>query len=131
MVKNSKWPIVKMTEKRYNVTVVRKDILIMIELRVVIDKIDYDSLAGLLAPVIEEQIKMGGIPVWAKLLFLGRGINEDSVKSFLQKLPEGAKDSLASSVINSNGDKVCEMLEKFARENGVRLKVKKATAEKL
>ena len=131
MVKNSKWPIVKMTEKRYNVTVVRKDILIMIELRVVIDNIDYDSLAGLLAPVIEEQIKSGVIPAWAKLLFLGRGINEDSVKSFLQKLPEGAKDSLASSVINSNGDKVREMLEKFARENGVRLKVKKATAEKL
>ena len=100
----------------------------MIELNITIYDVEYESLSGLLTPLIERQFNEGKIPSWAKLLFLGKGVNEESVAGFLKKLPCGVKDKMAAGQINVNREKAGEALEKFALENGIKLKVKDVTA---
>ena len=101
----------------------------MIELNIVIDEVEYEALSALLTPVIERQMAEGKIPAWAKLLFLGRGVNKESVAGFLRKLPAGVKDKMAAGQVNANREKAGGVIEKFALDNGIKLKVKSVTAK--
>ena len=46
----------------------------MIELKLKIEDIDYDSVADILAPALKDRIDSSEFPAWARLLFLAGGI---------------------------------------------------------
>lgn len=66
----------------------------MFEIKLSIENIDYESLADMLVPMLRERSDAGELPVWAKLLFIGGGMNGDAAKKIISKIPKENLDEL-------------------------------------
>lgn len=102
----------------------------MIEIKLKIEDIDYDSVADILAPALKDRIDGSEFPAWARLLFLAGGMNGDAFKKILSRVPKDAIDDFVVKLLNEKGDKTAEFLEEIASSKGVNIKISDVKAYK-
>ena len=97
----------------------------MIELKIALDDIDYNTLAELMMDSLKRHYDPSddSIPIWGKLLLSSQGVTKSTVTAILSKLPQDKKDELAVRFINQNKYKIKEKLEQMAYNSGVNVKI--------
>ena len=90
-----------------------------------ISDVDYDSLAELLAPMLEQQL---GDSVWFSSSLTGARAAQ-AAKAILARLPQSRKDAILKNYINRSGGKIAELLMNAAASKGVRLTVTNVRAQ--
>lgn len=103
----------------------------MIEIKMNISDIDYDSMAELIAPMLREKADKGELPAWIKLLMIGGGNGTDAVKKVMHRIPEDKKEQFIASLIDGNSENAGKLLGELAAMKGVHLKVSGVTASKV
>ena len=104
----------------------------MIELKILIDEIDYDSVADFLVPLLVEKLKkedrtghfgsvLSGTPAMAS----------NRARGLLEKLPQEKKDELVVQLLTKNRDKLLETGRTAAAKNGIRLQICDVSAKKI
>jgi hypothetical protein len=103
----------------------------MIEIKLRVGDVDYDSLAELLLPAVFEQMGQGAdSPLWSRLLFSSQGLTEAAAKAVLKKLSRDKKEEILVKYINKNGSVFAEAFKQMAYDRGIRLAVEKVEARK-
>lgn len=102
----------------------------MIELKLKIENIDYDSVADILAPALKDRIDSSDFPAWARLLFLAGGMDGAAFKKILSRVPNDAIDGFVAKLLNEKSDKAAEFLEEMAASKGVKIKISEVKALK-
>jgi hypothetical protein len=92
----------------------------MIKVEIELNDIDYDSLIEQYLPLMLEKLRQSGNP--ASKLISG-GMPASMAKMILRKLPQPLKEQLTADLINSNKNKIAELLQETARQNNVRLSI--------
>jgi hypothetical protein len=96
----------------------------MIELKMKVSEVDYDSLTELLLPAIFEQMgQSSDSPLWSKLLFSSQGLTEGAAKAVLKKMSKEKKDELLVKYINKNGAKIAELFMQMALSKGMKMTI--------
>lgn len=96
----------------------------MIELKLRLDKVDYDALAELLLPMLFEQMsEAADAPVWSRVLLRSQGMTERAAKAVLDRMSEEQKDALLVRYVNKNSPALCHLLEDMAARSGVHVKL--------
>lgn len=92
------------------------------EIKIKIDNIDYADLAVALMPLIRGKLqeKPGAV---AKILASLTTLPEGLIRKTLGALPQENKDEMAAMLINENQEKLIAMIQDYAKENGVALKI--------
>ena len=93
----------------------------MIELKILIDDVDYDSVAELLIPLLAESMgreQKGSI--------LGGVL----ARTLLHTMTQDKRDELLVQLVNKNRDKLLEKGRKAAEEKGVGVRLCDVTARK-
>ena len=87
----------------------------MIELKILLDEVDYRSLSEVLIPALAESIaKDGG--VLGGMLSQNKELAASMARTVLDKMPQEKKDELLVQLLNRNRDK---LLEKYAHFKNV------------
>ena len=103
----------------------------MIELKVLIDDVDYDSVAEFLIPLLAESMgreQKGGI--------LGGVLSGNSdmltsvARTLLHTMSQDKRDELLVQLVNKNRDKLLEKGRKAAEEKGIGVRLCDVTARK-
>ena len=102
----------------------------MIELKLKIEDIDYDSLADILAPALKDRIDSSEFPAWARLLFLAGGMDGQAFKKILSRVPSDAIDEFVVKLLNEKRDRAAVVLEDLAASKGVKIKISDVSASK-
>ena len=102
----------------------------MIELKLKIDNVDYDSLADILAPALKDRIESSEFPAWARLLFLAGGMDGSAFKKILSRVPSDAIDEFVVKLINDKSGQAAKMIEDMAASKGINIKVSDVSAGK-
>ena len=102
----------------------------MIEIKLKIENIDYDSLADIIAPMLKEKLDNGDFPAWARLLFMAGGMNGDAVRKILSRIPENKREEMIIQLLNKNSKAAAEMLENLAATRGIGIKIGDIEASK-
>ena len=103
----------------------------MLELRILVDDIDYDSIAEYLIPAVAEKLRReekGGI--LGNVLAGNPDMAASMARTVLDKMPQEKKDELLVQLLNRNRDKLLEKGRTLAAENGVRLQLCDVSARK-
>ena len=103
----------------------------MLELRILVDNIDYDSIAEYLIPAVAEKLRReekGGI--LGNVLAGNPDMAASMARTVLDKMPQEKKDELLVQLLNRNRDKLLEKGRTLAAENGVRLQLCDVSARK-
>ena len=100
----------------------------MIELKILVDDIDYNSLTELLVPLLAEKLEKDG-----KGGILGGVLsgNRGMAVTLLNTMPQAKKDELVVQLINKNRDKLLQKGRALAAKNGVRLQLCDVAAKKI
>ena len=93
----------------------------MIELKLTVSNIDYESLAGLMAPMLIEQMNSENVPGWIKMMLIGSGMNSEGIKKIMSHFTESKLEAMAVKSINKNRDKTAEFLENMSKQQGVNI----------
>ncbi len=104
----------------------------MIELKILVDDIDYNSLTELLVPLLAEKLEKdskGGI--LGGVLSGNRGMAVSMARTLLNTMPQAKKDELVVQLINKNRDKLLQKGRALAAKNGVRLQLCDVAAKKI
>ena len=96
----------------------------MIELKILIDEIDYDSVADFLVPLLVEKLKKED-----RTGLFGSVLSGNS--GLLEKLPQEKKDELVVQLLTKNRDKLLETGRTAAAKNGIRLQICDVSAKKI
>lgn len=102
----------------------------MIQLKLTIEEIDYDSVAEFLAPAFADQTANGNIPAWARLLLVGGGATGDTIRKMLSKVPDSTKEDMIVQAVNFRTERTAEKLEDIAAGKGIRIKIKDVGARR-
>ena len=109
----------------------------MIELKILLDEVDYRSLSEVLIPALAESMAkdgsvLGGMLSQNKELAasLIKYITSAEARTVLDKMPQEKKDELLVQLLNRNRDKLLEKGRTLAAENGVRLQLCDVSARK-
>jgi hypothetical protein len=101
----------------------------MLELKLKVSELDYDSLTELLLPAIFEQMGQGSdSPLWSRLLFSSQGLTESAAKAVLKKMSKEKKDELLIKYINKNSSKIAELFMKMALGQGINMTIDEVKA---
>ena len=103
----------------------------MLELRILVDDIDYDSIAEYLIPAVAEKLRReekGGI--LGNVLAGNPDMAASMARTVLDKMPQEKKDELLVQLLNRNRDKLLEKGRTLAAENGVCLQLCDVSARK-
>ena len=98
----------------------------MIELKILLDEVDYRSLSEVLIPALAESMAKDGGVLGGKL----SQNKELAARPVLDKMPQEKKDELLVQLLNRNRDKLLEKGRTLAAENGVRLQLCDVSARK-
>ena len=99
----------------------------MIELKILLDEVDYRSLSEVLIPALAESMaKDGG--VLGGMLSQNKELAASMARTVLDKMPQEKKDELLVQLLNRN--KLLEKGRTLAAENGVRLQLCDVSARK-
>ena len=97
----------------------------MIEIKLQIDDIDYDTAIDVLLPVLADQMAKGTEnPMLRRLFTGGQKLSASAAKSFISIMPKEKKDELVVKYINSNKADVSKKLMQLGAKNNVHLKIK-------
>ena len=102
----------------------------MIELKLKIEDIDYDSVADILAPALKDRIDSSEFPAWARLLFLAGGMDGAAFKKILSRVPDDAIDGFVVKLLNEKSEKASQIIEDMAASNGIKIKIADVKATK-
>ena len=90
----------------------------MIELKILLDEVDYRSLSEVLIPALAESMaKDGG--VLGGMLSQNKELAASMARTVLDKMPQEKKDELLVQLLNRNRDKLLEKGRTLAAEKGV------------
>lgn len=103
----------------------------MIEIKMNISDIDYDSIAELIVPMLREKDDKGELPAWIKLLMIGGGNGTDAVKKVMHRIPEDKKEQFIAGLIDGNSENAGKFLSELAATKGIHLKVSGVTASQV
>lgn len=102
----------------------------MIQLKITLEDIDYESVAEYLTPAFEDQYQNGNLPGWARLLLVAGGNTAETVKKIIGKVPDSTKEDMIVQVVNYKTDRTIRKLEDMAAEKGIRIKIRDVSARK-
>lgn len=81
----------------------------MIELKILIDEIDYDSVADFLVPLLVEKLKKEDrTGLFGSVLSGNSAMASNMARGLLEKLPQEKKDELVVQMLTKNRDKLLE-----------------------
>ena len=103
----------------------------MLELKILIDELDYDSVAELLVPALAEsmaQDRKSGI--LGGVLSNNQEILTSMARTLLHTMSQDKRDELLVQLINKNRDKLLEKGRAAAAQKGVQVKLCDVTARK-
>ena len=101
----------------------------MIELKILLDEVDYRSLSEVLIPALAGSMaKEGG--VLGGMLAQNKELAASRARTVLDKMPQEKKDELLVQLLNRNRDKLLEKGRTLAAEKGVRLQLCDVSARK-
>ena len=100
----------------------------MIELKMLIDDMDYEALISRFLPQVIEKADPSELEPWARLLILSKGLNASTISKIMSRLPQEKRDELAARYINKNRAKLAETLTKKASERGLRVHIRDVQA---
>ena len=104
----------------------------MIELKILVDDIDYNSLTKLLVPLLAEKLEKDGKGgILGGVLSGNRDMAVSMARTLLNTMPQAKKDELVVQLINKNRDKLLQKGRAGAAKNGVRLQVCDVAAKKI
>ena len=101
----------------------------MIEIKVLLDDIDYDSIAESMVPVVKEKLAendtfIGGL--------IGKHVPKSAlngaVNGFLKVLSQKQKDELALSLIKKYEEKIIKLMQNAAADKGINVNIKELSA---
>ena len=103
----------------------------MLELKILIDELDYDSVAELLVPALAEsmaQDRKSGI--LGGVLSNNQEMLTSMARTLLHTMSQDKRDELLVQLINKNRDKLLEKGRAAAAQKGVQVKLCDVTARK-
>ena len=104
----------------------------MIELKILIDEIDYDSVADFLVPLLVEKLKKEDkTGLFGSMLSGNSVMTSNMARGLLEKMPQEKKDELVVQLLTKNRDKLLETGRTAAAKNGIRLQICDVSARKL
>jgi len=101
----------------------------MIELKLLIDDLDYEAMIERLMPKAIENADTSELEPWARLLILSKGLNASTISSIVSRMSKEKKDALAVRYINKNRGKIGAMLADMAASRGVKVSIKDLEAK--
>ena len=104
----------------------------MIELKILIDELDYDSIADYLIPALAESMakeRKGG--VLGGVLAGNPEVFTSMARTLLHTMSQEKRDELLVQQLNKNRDKLLQKGGELAAKNGVRLRLCDIAAKKL
>ena len=104
----------------------------MIELKILIDELDYDSIADYLIPVLAESMakeRKGG--VLGGVLAGNPEVFTSMARTLLHTMSQEKRDELLVQQLNKNRDKLLQKGGALAAKNGVRLQLCDVAAKKI
>lgn len=93
----------------------------MLEIKLSVENIDYESLADLIVPILKDKSDSGELPIWAKLMFVGGGMNGDTARKIISKIPKEKLDEFTVKLINEKSSAVTDMLEEMISSKGIKV----------
>lgn len=104
----------------------------MIELKILIDEIDYDSVADFLVPLLVEKLKKEDkTGLFGSMLSGNSAMASNMARSLLEKMPQEKKDELVVQLLSKNREKLLETGRNAAAKNGIRLQLCDVSAKRL
>ncbi len=103
----------------------------MIELKVLIDNLDYDSIAEFLIPALAESMakdQKGGI--LGGVLAQNPEVMTSMARTLLGTLTQEKRDELLVQLVNKNREKLLQKATKAAADKGIQVKLCDLTARK-
>ena len=104
----------------------------MIELKILIDELDYDSIADYLIPALAESMakeRKGG--VLGGVLAGNPEVFTSMARTLLHTMSQEKRDELLVQQLNKNRDKLLQKGGALAAKNGVRLQLCDVAAKKI
>ena len=104
----------------------------MLELKILIDDIDYNSVTELLVPLLAEKLeKDGNGGILGNVLAGNTNMAVSMARTLLNTMPQEKKDELVVQLVTKNRDKLLQKGGELAAKNGVRLRLCDIAAKKL
>ena len=101
----------------------------MIEVKILVDSVDYDSIAEMLVPMLTEKIeKKGGI--MGKLAGSQKDFVTNTARKMLSKMSQEKKDELVIDMVNKKHDLLIGKASALAASKGVGMKIRSISAKK-
>lgn len=104
----------------------------MLELKILIDDIDYNSVTELLVPLLAEKLEKDGKGgILGNVLVGNTNMAVSMARTLLNTMPQEKKDELVVQLVTKNRDKLLQKGRELAAKNGVRLQLCDIAAKKL
>ena len=104
----------------------------MLELKILIDDVDYNSLTELLVPLLAEKLEKDGRGgILGGVLSGNRNMAVSMARTLLNTMPQEKKDELVVQLLTRNRDKLLQKGRELAAKNGVRLQLCDIAAKKI
>ena len=103
-----------------------------LELKILIDDIDYNSVTELLVPLLAEKLEKDGKGgILGNVLAGNTNMAVSMARTLLNTMPQEKKDELVVQLVTKNRDKLLQKGGELAAKNGVRLRLCDIAAKKL
>ena len=104
----------------------------MLELKILIDDVDYNSLTELLVPLLAEKLEKDGRGgILGGILAGNQDMAVGMARTLLNTMPQEKKDELVVQLLTKNRDKLLETGRTAAAKNGIRLQICDVSAKKI
>ena len=104
----------------------------MLELKILIDDIDYNSVSELLVPLLAEKLEKDGKGgILGGVLAGNPEMAVSMARTLLSAMPQQKKDELVVQMVTKNRDKLLQKGRELAARHGVRLQLCDVAAKKL
>lgn len=101
----------------------------MIEVRMLIDSIDYDSVAEMLVPLLAENLEQKG-GLMGKLAGSKKEFVTNAARKMLGKMSQEKKDEMVVDLLNKKHEMLIEKLSDLATSKGVKAKIRSISVNK-
>ena len=102
----------------------------MIELKILVDEIDYPSLTDVLLPLLAASMKDGKGGILGDVLAKNPDTAASMARTILSKMSQEKKDELLLQLMDKYRDKLLHAGEKALAEQNIHLKLRGFSAEK-
>ena len=102
----------------------------MIELKILLDDIDYQSLADVLVPLLAASMKNGKGGILGDVLAKNPDTAVSMARTILSKMPQEKKDELLLQLVDKYRDKLLQAGENALARQNIHLKLCGLSAEK-